>query len=330
MDLLNITRTQLEIQIIEPYQSGKMFRLKLRLFEPSEVAKFLIKTTPREVAELSAIYGEKFVNGADVTDQFLKKTREKETIEDTKSTSKDVFIVHGKDHAPMKELKTMLYEFGLNPIVLHEQPSGSRTIVEKLEKYSDVGYAFVILTPDDIGTLNEDDMKVFHSIIEETIDVAEQVWHMKGIPPHFGMPSTRVELELADGISRISGEENKISPEKTKETRRKLNAVCSSFKHRARQNVVLEFGYFVGLLNRDRVCCLYRGNVELPSDMQGIVYIPFKNSVNEVKEMISKELAEAGYSVSSRKEEAKEDHANDMKKLRDDVEMLKRRGSYPL
>jgi len=66
------------------------------------------------------------------------------------SLSKNVFIVHGRDHMPVKELKTMLLELGLSPIVLHEQPSGSMTIVEKLEYYSgDIGFAFVLLTPDD-------------------------------------------------------------------------------------------------------------------------------------------------------------------------------------
>jgi predicted nucleotide-binding protein len=66
---------------------------------------------------------------------------------------------------------------------------------------------------------------------------------------------------------------------------------------RARQNVILEFGYFIGKLGRDRVCCLYRGDVELPSDMQGIVYIPFKNSVNEVRDKIIRELKEANYEI---------------------------------
>ena len=42
---------------------------------------------------------------------------------------------------------------------------------------------------------------------------------------------------------------------------------------RARQNVILELGYFMGRLSRTRVCALYRGGVELPSDFQGIVYI---------------------------------------------------------
>ena len=121
----------------------------------------------------------------------------------------------------------MLVGFALNPIVLHEKPSGSRTIVEKLEKYSDVGYVFVILTPDDVGS--------------------------------------------------------------------SFDALFTS--PRARQNVVLEFGYFIGLLSRDRVCCLYKGEVELPSDMQGIVYIPFEESVNECRDKIASELKEAGYDI---------------------------------
>lgn len=44
---------------------------------------------------------------------------------------------------------------------------------------------------------------------------------------------------------------------------------------RARQNVILELGYFMGRLGRTRVCALYKGGVELPSDFQGVVYIEF-------------------------------------------------------
>jgi len=62
--------------------------------------------------------------------------------------------------------------------------------------------------------------------------------------------------------------------------------------------VILEFCYFIGLLGREKVCCLYKGNVELPSDMQGIVYVPFNESINEAKGMILKELSEAGYEIS--------------------------------
>ena len=108
--------------------------------------------------------------GKEVIRRFIR-TSEAEKVQIKKSKSKRVFIVHGRDHKSMKELKVMLKEFGLKPTVLHEQPSGSRTIVEKLEKYSDVGYAFVILTPDDIGgyrhKLNSKLSKVGVRTIEE-------------------------------------------------------------------------------------------------------------------------------------------------------------------
>ena len=45
-------------------------------------------------------------------------------------------------------------------------------------------------------------------------------------------------------------------------------------KPRARQNVVLELGYFLRGLGRERVCVLYKEEVELPSDIHGIVYVP--------------------------------------------------------
>jgi predicted nucleotide-binding protein len=175
----------------------------------------------------------------------------------TAPLSKNIFIVHGRDHKPMKELKTMLKEFGLKPIILHEQPSGSRTIVEKLEKYSDVGYAFVILTPDDRGCSK--------SVIRKT---SEEVSH-----------SYAQNQDLNKAVRSLLAERMK------------------ALEHRSRQNVILEFGYFIGKLGRDRVCCLYKGDVELPSDMHGIVYIPFKESVNEVKEKIIKELKAAGYEM---------------------------------
>ena len=44
-------------------------------------------------------------------------------------------------------------------------------------------------------------------------------------------------------------------------------------KPRARQNVILELGYFMGRLGRNRVCALHRGGVELPSDYQGVIYV---------------------------------------------------------
>lgn len=76
-----------------------------------------------------------------------------------------------------------------------------------------------------------------------------------------------------------------------------IDNILESFEPRARQNVIFEMGYFWGLLERKRVCCLLKGNVEKPSDIEGIVYVHFEDSVNKVKSMIIKELREAGYEI---------------------------------
>jgi predicted nucleotide-binding protein len=66
---------------------------------------------------------------------------------------------------------------------------------------------------------------------------------------------------------------------------------------RARQNVVLELGMFLAKLGRKRVAILHKGNVELPSDISGLLYIAFRDRVDEVKERVAAELQEAGFSI---------------------------------
>ena len=65
-----------------------------------------------------------------------------------------------------------------------------------------------------------------------------------------------------------------------------------NLKPRARQNVVLELGYFWGRLGRGRVCVLHKGGVELPSDMQGLLYVPM-NSPDEWQLPLAREMKHA-------------------------------------
>lgn len=51
----------------------------------------------------------------------------------------------------------------------------------------------------------------------------------------------------------------------------------NKFKTRARQNVILELGFFLGRLGRERVCALYEEGVEIPSDYAGVVFVPIDN-----------------------------------------------------
>ena len=61
----------------------------------------------------------------------------------------EVFIVHGSDDGAKETVARFLTKLGLDPIVLHEQPNQGRTIIEKFEQYAKVGFAVVLLTPDD-------------------------------------------------------------------------------------------------------------------------------------------------------------------------------------
>ncbi|HEY4327986.1 MAG TPA: nucleotide-binding protein [Mucilaginibacter sp.] len=69
-----------------------------------------------------------------------------------------------------------------------------------------------------------------------------------------------------------------------------------SLNPRARQNVILELGYFIGKLGRNRVCPLYSKGVELPSDLYGLLYLEIDNS-EYWKISLAKELKAAGYKI---------------------------------
>lgn len=69
-----------------------------------------------------------------------------------------------------------------------------------------------------------------------------------------------------------------------------------SLRPRARQNVVFELGYFIGKLGFGKVAALVKGDVETPSDVDGVVYIPFDNA-GGWKNQLARELKGAGYEI---------------------------------
>ena len=73
--------------------------------------------------------------------------------------TKKVFVVHGHDEIAKTGLEVFLHEIGLEPIVLHRQADVGLTVIEKFEKHSDVGYAFILLTPDEVAYLASDETK---------------------------------------------------------------------------------------------------------------------------------------------------------------------------
>lgn len=142
-----------------------------------------------------------------------------------------VFIVYGHDISSRDNLELLLHRMELEPIILENLPAGGDTIIEKLEHYlgehGNVGFACVLLTPDDQG------YKV-------------------------GMEEER--------------------------------------QYRARQNVILELGMVLARLGRARVAILTKESVERPSDIAGLIYIAYKERVDEIRFDLVKELQNAGYS----------------------------------
>jgi len=71
----------------------------------------------------------------------------------------------------------------------------------------------------------------------------------------------------------------------------------SDYRKRARQNVIFETGYFMGKLGRQNVIMIADGEIEIPSDMQGVVYTD--NTYWQVA--VLKELKEIGFDVDMNK-----------------------------
>jgi len=195
---------------------------------------------PDELAQLAHRYfhsGRKIIDGIHaVTGQmiipFVRNYKERAMNAHApeprlvRPVSKRVFIVHGHDGEARETLARTLGQIGLEPIILHEQANRGRTIIEKVEANSDVGFAVVLLTPDDVG--------------------------------------------------RAAAE--------------------TDTRPRPRQNVLLELGYFIGLLGRDRVCALRRGEVDVPSDFAGVVWTDM-DAGGGWRLSLARELAAAGHDV---------------------------------
>jgi predicted nucleotide-binding protein len=148
-----------------------------------------------------------------------------DAVAETPKYPRRVFVVHGHDAEARETVARFLERLKFETIILHEQANRGRTIIEKFEVHADVGFAVVLLTPDDLGSAKE-----------------------------------------------------------------------TPAQARARQNVILELGYFLGKLGRERVVAFKRGAIELPSDILGVVYTEFDEH-GAWKQALIRELLAADYEV---------------------------------
>ena len=81
---------------------------------------------------------------------------EKKMIDTNNQTTdkSKVFIVHGHDELAKITVESFIKDLGFEPIILHKQASSGKTIIEKIEAYTDVGFGIILYTPCDIGSKN--------------------------------------------------------------------------------------------------------------------------------------------------------------------------------
>ncbi|WP_321927202.1 nucleotide-binding protein [Burkholderia sp. BCC1998] len=217
-------RFQGAARLIVPAQGGGFFGLRpIHEYYPDELAKNI----GRSIALLEAAQR---VLREDLADaQHATASLPVPTGPETSTLSRRVFVVHGHDGEARETVARFLTAMGFEPVILHEQANQGRTIIEKFEAHGDVGFAVVLLTPDDEG--------------------------------------------------RAKGGE---------------------LQSRARQNVVLELGYFIGKLGRGKVCALKRGELELPSDYLGVVWERMDDG-GGWKLALARELKAAGHIIDGNK-----------------------------
>ncbi|RYV02079.1 hypothetical protein SOPP22_10925 [Shewanella sp. OPT22] len=92
-------------------------------------------------------------------DKYGELKQEKSISRDPTLSNK-VFIVHGHDETLKTDVERFIHEIGLEPVVLHRQVDNGNTVIEKFEENSsDIGYAFILLTPDELAyTVDQKDL----------------------------------------------------------------------------------------------------------------------------------------------------------------------------
>lgn len=62
-----------------------------------------------------------------------------------------IFVVHGHDETVLRKVEAYIRRIGLRPVILVDEASGNRTVIEKLERHADVPFALVLFSLDDFG-----------------------------------------------------------------------------------------------------------------------------------------------------------------------------------
>lgn len=169
-------------EVVVPYLQKQGFQFDGYFLDPEDINRIIIKETEITTKELSKYENDNmptglimYVDRKDIlgyddytrditkemfalgTERVQKKNHPPFQNEESNIDRTKVFIVHGHDKQALAETSLFIRQIGLHPIVLHEQANEGKTIIEKIEAHSNVGFAVVLYTPCDIGAKKEDE-----------------------------------------------------------------------------------------------------------------------------------------------------------------------------
>ena len=178
----NFAKEKVEQQVAIPYMKNEPFFLVGRIIHPSNIKQIIIFESEKPAEDYILPNGNTIQNETDTfyiakcyskriagiytcNDEFITSPPEEkkelmETPTITIAEKSKVFIVHGRDETQALCLQKYLARtLGINAEMFEDfkEKSGSKTIIEQLEYIEkNVSYAFVVVTPDDLGCLRED------------------------------------------------------------------------------------------------------------------------------------------------------------------------------
>lgn len=168
--------TEINERIVYPFLRHENFQFDGYFLKHEEIKRITIKETQKTTQELSKYENDNMPSGIimfvtpseivgyekytkDITtiifDQAKSSllTKTEAAINSTSHDLTKVFIVHGRDDLAKTETARFIEKLGFSAIILHEQASSGKTIIEKIEAHTNVGFAIVLYTPCDIGGL---------------------------------------------------------------------------------------------------------------------------------------------------------------------------------
>lgn len=181
-----VDRKEIIKDIVKPYIMNEEFIVNGYFLRKENILRLKIMSTNQSARTLSKYENDNmpsglimYVSPEDILnyDNYITDIT-KELITDAKSGSVNekqiemsvtiksmdrnkVFIVHGHDTLAKVEVARFIEKLGFEPIILHEQVNEGMTIIEKIEKYSEVGFGIVLYTPCDIGYNSKDENKKY-------------------------------------------------------------------------------------------------------------------------------------------------------------------------